>query len=107
MTMRAGRPPREAQAVTAQPTFRAVSGVMGGWLATPRMPSVPKSLRTMEEGGARGGLAPGTPGTFGAPGTVAAFAATRGEGTGVGRDLRAAMGVGRGRIHAATGLRGP
>src|SRR6185369_12829492 len=37
--------PRPATKVTARPRLRASSGVMGGWLAVPRMPSVPNSRR--------------------------------------------------------------
>src|SRR5258708_15313101 len=48
MTRGACRLPRPATWVTARPRARASSGVMGCSLATPRMPSVPKSCR---EGG--------------------------------------------------------
>ena len=37
--------PRPATKVTARPRDSASSGVMGGSLAVPRMPSVPKSRR--------------------------------------------------------------
>src|SRR5882762_1596920 len=47
MTMRAGRArSRRATNAIARPSRSATSGVIGGSLATPRIPSVPKSLRS-------------------------------------------------------------
>src|SRR5690349_23201694 len=53
MTTRTERPgSRRATNAMARPRRSATSGVIGGSLATPRMPSVPKSLRSRDSGGA-------------------------------------------------------
>src|SRR5882724_5522330 len=50
MTMRTERPgSRRATNAMALPSRSATSGVMGGSLATPRIPSVPNSLRSATE----------------------------------------------------------
>src|SRR5687767_6673036 len=48
--------PRPATKVTARPRLRASSGVIGCSLATPRMPSVPNSRRSVGAPGVTGGL---------------------------------------------------
>src|SRR3954466_12210310 len=49
MTMRTDRPgSRRATKAMARPSRSATSGVIGGSLATPRMPSGPNSLRAFE-----------------------------------------------------------
>src|SRR5258705_13443274 len=51
MTTRTGRAgSRFATNAMARPSRSATSGVMGGSLATPRIPSVPKSLRSRGSG---------------------------------------------------------